>query len=1169
MDKFTKKFGESGILTNVEYLKFFAGQMLAYFSDAIIQIALITWVISFLPVPGNIMITVLFCFLLPQFLLNIFAGIYVDRFFRKRILVLSTIYRAILVFAVAGIIKITGITTSSVIPVWFVYAFSFLLGTGSAFFYPVKMASLTKIVKPEDLKVASALNIGSVAFAVFLGAVLSEIYITKAGLFGSFFINGILYLIAAAFFALLAFKKSEGYAADKLSIMGDLKFVQRYFKTHKRALYFVILSIVLSLVIATFFNTLNALATDYYMRGTENLMQFRGILGFGVIFVTGITILLARFLRTYNMLAVGFILLFLVMLTSPFCHTINQARFWLIPIGVANAIILVMADTILQKITPDRTRGKIFGLQSTMATFGFLVGIALIASAAGTIQPLVIFRGISLFCFLMALIVLTFDKTFRNFLLKTILGHIFSALFKYKVEGLEHLPKKGKVILAGNHSGYFDPLIIQIATGRQPWFIAGPAAFKVPVIRRILKYFNVIQIVPKKGADALDIAKKRLQQGQVVAVFSEGKLRPRKTLCKFGRSASILAKETDAPIIPFAIRSQFETLDKKKKKPRFLNRAIIQFGQAIEYENKDEKKITGELQSRVSFMENSLERRFFYNIKEKFYNNFLDLMQEKSDLYGPTKALLLKNKDHYDEMSYIELSRLAKNFANYLIEEVKIERNDRIAILSESRPQWGVAMFASIQTGAITVPLDIKLTLHELTSILSDCNPRILCVSSSYLDLAVQIKENVKSIERIFIIDNVQSENPEIKNLYEIKADISKDLGRPRNLDETALIVYTSGTVGNPKGVMISFANIYSQLRDFEAVFEYARQSSVVSILPLNHLLELSVGLFGALYMGAKIVYIKTLNPKEIAKVMQEIKVKNMLVVPLFIKMLKTSIEKEINKQPAAKQKVFNFMYAISKFMPIKARRMIFKSIIDQLGGHLECFICGGAPLDIDVGEFFDRIGIPIYQGYGLTEASPTVTTNYPKHNRLGSVGKPLPSVEIKTTESGEILVKGSSIMQGYYGKPELTAEAIDEDGWLYTGDIGTIDKQGYLYITGRIKNMIVLGGGKKIFPEEVEEVLEHSHLTKEICVMSLKIKSGHKAGTEEVGAIVVPEDELLEKSDEEIKKLVEQDFKILGKNLASYKRPTVVIIRRDEMPKTSTRKIKRRELLEWYENLK
>ena len=294
-----------------------------------------------------------------------------------------------------------------------------------------------------------------------------------------------------------------------------------------------------------------------------------------------------------------------------------------------------------------------------------------------------------------------------------------------------------------------------------------------------------------------------------------------------------------------------------------------------------------------------------------------------------------------------------------------------------------------------------------------------------------------------------------------------------------------------------------------------------------------------------------------------------MIVVPLVAKMLKNSIDKQIKKQPQYKQKIFGLMFNIAKYMPMKIRRLMFKSIIDGFGGKFECFISGGAPLESDIAEFFERIGIPAFEGYGLTETSPVISTNHYKAHKIGTVGTPLPSVKVKLSDQGEILVYGPNVMQGYYNKPDMTAEVIDENGWFHTGDIGEIDKNGFIKITGRIKNMTVLGGGKKIFPEEVEAVLEQSEFIKELCVLSLKIKAGNKAGTEEVGVIIVPSDSLVEKSDEEIQKTLEAEVKKLSEaNLAPYKMPTVVIFRREDLPKTSTQKVKRKDLLQWYENM-
>ena len=1158
MDGIKKKFGP---LANFEFDKLFLGQVFSHFADAIVQFLLVAILLKLSGSAGKSIATMFFVFLLPQFLLSPFSGALCDRFSRKAILSLSCLFRAITV----GAIIFTPQLSQNLI-----YTFAFILGTGAAFFYPAKMSAVTNVVKSEQLKFANALTSSIGAIALLFGAFAAN-YLINLGNVQAFSVVAGMYLIASILTAVIKFLIPQNYFIKKEKT-NDMAVALSYLKNHKKALYLVGLTICLQFIVAVFSNGLNALITDYYGLTFADLTYLRTLLGMGIVTGMGATIYFARIMRIPHLFASGFIVLCLALITAPLCKTMETAWMWLVPIGMADAVVIVMLDTILQKITPDRVRGKIFGLNLTASTLIFLIGTAIVAHIVGFINPLNVFRGIALISFGLAALILVFDKSFRYFLLKATLGHIFLLLFRYRIEGAENIPHKGKCILAGNHTGHLDPFIVQMATNRQLWFVTGPAAFKVPIVRHLLKYYNVLPLKFGKGIEAIESANHKLNSGEAVIIFPEGKFTPNGELCKFNRGVGLMAKATNSPIIPFAIKGGFETWGRGRIFPKLFNEIVIQFGQPITEFERDEKDIAHELQIRVNFMKKSLERRQFYKIDHKLHSNFLDLMQEKGDIYGQVKALTLKTKDGYEELSYIEISRKAKKFANYLIETVGVQRGERIAIICESRPEFSIGMFGSIQTGAITVPLDVKLTVPEHTHILNDCNPRILLCSSHYLEHAIEVKNNVSSIEYIFVLDDegVNENNiAQYPRVSTLEADIEKDLGRPRTLDETALIVYTSGTTGNPKGVMISFGNIYSQLRDFEYMFKLTNEHTLLSILPLNHLLELDCGFFGMLYMGAKVVYIKSLNPKELTSTMKEKGITNMIVVPLVAKMLKNSIDKQIKKQPEGAQKAFKVLYALAKFAPRKIRRLMFKSVIDGLGGKLECFICGGAPLEDSVAEFFERIGIPVFQGYGLTETSPTISTNRYGHSKIGTVGQALPSVMVKIADNGEILATGPNVMQGYYNKPEMTKEVIDEDGWFHTGDIGEIDKQGFIKITGRIKNMIVLGGGKKIFPEEVEAVLETSELIKEVCVMSLTIKSGNKAGTEEVGAIICPSDELQKKSDEEIQKLLEDEVKKLSEaNLAPYKAPTVVVLHRDELPKTSTRKVKRKDLKEWYESL-
>lgn len=1158
-------------LFNKNFLGLFLGQLSTHIGDAIIQVLLIAGIMSNVEKPGSMIAVVLFCLVFPSLIVSPIAGSIVDRFSRKKIMILSALYR----FSVLALTLLFYIflfnkdTLPSVICVAG-SVLSLLIGVGTAFFYPAKMASVPNVVNIRSLKPANALISGSGTWALTFGAMVISMLIVHAGVMNLYLAACGIYLLAILFLFPIKLNHEDDINEDKeTGIAKDFKKTLSFLQKHKKALDMIILAVVLSLISAIFFNAMNALATDTYNVSVQDLARLKCMLGCGTCYGLGVMFLFGKYLKTNKTLVGAFLGLFLCLITASMCDTFLKARFWLGGIGLFAAVLKITIDTILQKVSPNVIRGKIFAFASMLETFVTLLGTAMVSLLVGIVHPTLIFQIIAVISASMALLLLAFNKEFRYFVFRITLGQIFKMMFRYKIEGLDNIPKKGKVIIAGNHTGKLDIFILQMATKRKLWFVTGPVALKLPIIGHMLKWFNILPLQFGNGMEALEAAVTKLKGGEAVVIFPEGKLSDDDGLSRFKRGVGIMAKGGDCPIVPFAIKGGFDAWSKFRKNPHLFTEIIVQFGQPIKDLSLDEKSIAKELQQRVQFMKNSLDRRAFYHINDTHYTNFLDIMKQYSDVYGQTKAVSLKTKEGYEEITYIELKRRAKTLGNYLMENADLQRGDRVAILCESRPEFAIGMFGSIQTGAITVPLDVKLTVPEHTHILSDCTPKILLTSSHYLEHAIELKNNVPSIQYIFVLDDEEREYPEIMSVSKMTADLSYSFNRARSMDETALIVYTSGTTGNPKGVMISFGNIYSQMKDFEKVLKLNQKSTFLSILPLNHLLELNVGFFGTLFMGARVVYIKSLNPKELTGAMKEKQITNMIVVPLVAKMLKNSVDKQINKLPPVKKKVFDLMYSTAKFMPRFVRRLMFKSIIDGFGGKFECFMSGGAPLETDVAEFFTRIGIPVFEGYGLTETSPVISTNEYKHYKIGTVGVPLPSVTVKLSEQGEIMVKGPNVMQGYYGKPEMTAEVIDEEGWFHTGDIGEIDNQGFVKITGRIKNMIVLGGGKKIFPEEVEAVLETSDLIKELCVLSLKIKSGNKAGTEEVGVIIVPSDELSKKSDDEIQKTLENEVKKLSKdNLAEYKTPTVVVFRREELPKTSTQKVKRKELLAWYEQL-
>ena len=545
--------------------------------------------------------------------------------------------------------------------------------------------------------------------------------------------------------------------------------------------------------------------------------------------------------------------------------------------------------------------------------------------------------------------------------------------------------------------------------------------------------------------------------------------------------------------------------------------------------------------------------------------NILSFLQERTENYADKVALGMKNRYGWKEMTYSGLGVLSRTIGAYMINDLKMEKGERVAILSESKPEFGACVFASIIAGTVTVPLDIKLTKYELKSILSDCEPSMIFVSRKYIEMAKYLQTEVPSLKTLLVMDEPYY-GMEEKSIYQL-TDVSEAKWRIRRTNETALIIYTSGTTGKPKGVMTTFGNMLTQMYDLDYSLNKImpfRNINLLSILPMNHLFEMTVGFSTFMNFGCSIFYTPSLKPNDILSIMREKHIQFMIVVPAFLKLLKTTTENEIKSRDIFAQWRFKIKFALAKYIPsYTIKRLMFRNYHKKFGGKFVGCISGGAPLDVNVGDFFERIGIKVFQGYGLTETSPVVSINVDRAGDLASVGRALKSYEAKIdSETGELLVKGPSVMKGYHNQPELTAEVIDKDGFFHTGDIAEIKNGGHIYITGRIKNMIVLSGGKKVFPEEVEAVLEKSPLFSEVCVFGLTRTSGSKDGTEEIACMVVPNQELIDKySDEELGKVVRAEVKQLATHLTSYKRPVNIIVSKEPLPRTATKKVKRKEV--------
>ncbi|MFA5272439.1 MAG: AMP-binding protein [Candidatus Omnitrophota bacterium] len=554
----------------------------------------------------------------------------------------------------------------------------------------------------------------------------------------------------------------------------------------------------------------------------------------------------------------------------------------------------------------------------------------------------------------------------------------------------------------------------------------------------------------------------------------------------------------------------------------------------------------------------------------------LDLLYILTKKYNQKSALQIKEEGVLRKITYDDLRERSVGVSTFLIEK-QIQKGAHVAILTENRPEWAITFFGIMSAACVTVPIDAKLSLKEITFILNDSKAEVLFVSGDFIDLIYPVRNEFKNLKVIVCFEKTAYND--IFYFNDLKFDAAKQQNRPQDVlpQDSVIIVYTSGTTGIAKGVELSYKNILFEAMMLYELIQFDMDDSFISLLPLNHMLEITGGLIAPLYAGATVTYCDTLKPNYIISLMHEVKATGMICVPLILKMFYSGIIKEVEKQSRYKQKLFYSLFNISHFFikfNINIGRILFAGIYKKFGKNFKSFVSGGAPLDVQLERNFNALGFIILQGYGLTETAPVACVNTRKVRRYGSVGKPLKGVKIDilkadpTAKDGEIIIFGPNIMKGYYNNLEKTREVI-KDGWFYTGDIGYFDRAGFLYISGRIKNLIVLGGGKKIFPEEIEQVMSESPYIKEICVLGKYAKEGLKAGTEEVFAVIVPNTDKFDAEERKDKVVIKEKVRLelnrLSENLAEYKRVSDFVLSFDELPKTSTRKIKRKAVVDLF----
>lgn len=473
---------------------------------------------------------------------------------------------------------------------------------------------------------------------------------------------------------------------------------------------------------------------------------------------------------------------------------------------------------------------------------------------------------------------------------------------------------------------------------------------------------------------------------------------------------------------------------------------------------------------------------------------------------------------------------------------------ERVAIFAENSAEWVFALYGAWKTGAAVIPIDAKSSVAEAAFILSDAQPQILCCDRNNLETSQKAVEKLEVKPEIFVLEDIFAGDHETANNSNIEVE--------RDDVELAFIVYTSGTTGNPKGVLLTFGNMYANMKAVAEAKYYYDGIRVLIMLPFHHILPLMGTLVMPLHIGGKLVFPKSISPADISEILQKNPVDMVISVPRFYELLHTNIMAKINRSPILKA-LFTFARVVnSRAFSIK----LFSAIHKKFGGAIKFWISGGAALDRKVWADLDVLGFGLREGYGMTECAPIIAFPRIGKIRIGSPGEALPGVQIRIVE-GEIAVRGENVTQGYYKRPEETREAI-RNGWLYTGDLGYVDENGYLFITGRRKEIIVLPNGKNINPAEMEA---------QIVAQSADIlETGVLMYENILQAIVRVKPDLIaamgtEDATEHIRNSAILPY---NRSTATYKRIIRIALTTDELPRTRVGKLKRYHLAAYLENI-
>ncbi len=513
------------------------------------------------------------------------------------------------------------------------------------------------------------------------------------------------------------------------------------------------------------------------------------------------------------------------------------------------------------------------------------------------------------------------------------------------------------------------------------------------------------------------------------------------------------------------------------------------------------------------------------------------MLERKSSLYADKTAYSIRKNDlSVSSLTFSEVFALFTGFSAHLI-SLGLNRGEHVAIVGENSPQWAISYFAVIWAGAIAVPLDARARTEHIKQVLALSDSKFLIASTGF----TEVLSNTGTVEHIIPIDDA----------LEVRTHTEKTVPAEKSEPEdTADIVFTSGTTGNPKGVMLSHASIMSNLETLYGAFPITHEDTAFSILPIHHVYERIGGILLSFYCGQRVFFARSIKPREMLSDLKVARPTVWLNTPLILERLLQRIEQ-------SKAKNFLTRALPSKFFGKMARK--------RLGlDRLRIIVSGGAALSEPASQGLEKYEFPLLQGYGMSETAAVIAANPFSRPKNASGGMVLENteVEIRDLDSegvGEICVKGPSVMKGYYKNPGATREILSDDGWLRTGDLGYFDHEGYLYITGRKKSVIVTKGGKNISPEEIEEKLTPLETVEEAIVFS--------PDDERIQAVIFPEAEGISKKlgqsprhgdDQRIWDILKGEISKLNRRLEPHKRISHFAVAREELPKTTTRKVKR-----------